>query len=148
MGDRSSSLSEAWERNAADWARWTRVPGHDVYHERLNWPAFRDLLPPPRRRTLDVGCGEGRVGRALSSDGHRVVGLDSSPTLLGLAREAGGYEELVCGNAAALPWEAATFDLAIAYMSLQDVDDLRGAVGGSPACSSPVGGCVLRSFTR
>jgi len=128
MGDRFGSLSEAWERNAPEWVRWTRVPGHDVYHEQLNWPAFGELLPPPGRRTLDVGCGEGRGGRALSSDGHRVVGIDSSPTLLGLAREAGEYEELVCGDAAALPWEASTFDLAIAYMSLQDVDDLRGAV--------------------
>ncbi len=129
MGEGYGSLSEAWERNAADWARWTRVPGHDVYHDRLNWPAFRDLLPAAGRRTLDVGCGEGRVGRALSSEGHRVAGIDSSPTLLELAREAGGYEELVCGDAAALPWVEHAFDLAIAYMSLQDVDDLRAAVG-------------------
>ena len=128
MRDGFGSLSEAWERNAADWAKWTRVPGHDVYHERLNWPAFRDLLPGAGRRTLDIGCGEGRVGRALQSEGHRVVGIDSSPTLLELAREAGGYEQLVCGDAAALPWEERAFDLAIAYMSLQDVDDLPAAV--------------------
>lgn len=128
MGEGFSSLSEAWERHAGDWARWTRVPGHDVYHERLNWPAFRTLLPPPGQRTLDVGCGEGRVGRRLHAEGHRVAGIDSSPTLLRLAREAGGYEELVRGDAASLPWKGATFDLAIAYMSLQDVDDLQGAV--------------------
>ncbi len=129
MGEGYGSLSEAWERNAAEWARWTRTPGHDVYHDRLNWPAFCDLLPLAGRRTLEVGCGEGRVGRALNSDGHRVVGIDSSPTLVELAREAGGYEELVCGDAAALPWESQAFDLAIAYMVLHDIDDLPGAVG-------------------
>ena len=128
MSERFSSLSEAWERHAGDWARGTRVPGHDVYHDRLNWPAFRELLPPPGQKTLDIGCGEGRVGRALDANGHHVSGLDSSPTLFRLAREAGGYEELVCGDAAALPWEGGTFDLAIAYMSLHDVDDLLGAV--------------------
>ncbi|MGH8573893.1 MAG: class I SAM-dependent DNA methyltransferase, partial [Gammaproteobacteria bacterium] len=128
MGEGFSSLSEAWERHAADWARWTRVPGHDVYHEQLNWPAFRELVPQPGKRTLDLGCGEGRVGRVLHADGHRMVGIDSSPTLLRLAREAGGYDELVRGDAAALPWAARTFDLAIAYMSLQDVDDLWAAV--------------------
>lgn len=128
MGDGFGSLSEAWERNAPDWARWTRAPGHDFYHGQLNWPAFRELLPAPARRTLDVGCGEGRVGRSLSAAGHRVVGIDSSPTLLELAREAGGYEELTCGDAAALPCAANTFDLAVAYMSLQDVDDVRRTV--------------------
>ena len=128
MGEGGSLLSEAWERHAADWARWARVPGHDVYHERLNWPAFRELLPPPGRRTLDVGCGEGRVGRRLHDEGHRVVGIDSSPTLVELAREAGGYDELLLGDAAALPWDARSFDLAVAYMSLHDVDDLQGVV--------------------
>ena len=110
MVERFSSLSDAWERHASDWARWTRVPGHDVYHERLNWPAFQELLPPPGRRTLDVGCGEGRVGRRLRDSGHRVAGIDSSRTLLGLAHEAGGDDELVCGHAAALPWEARSFE--------------------------------------
>lgn len=143
MGEGFGSLSEAWERNAADWARWTRVPAHDVYHERLNWPAFRDLLPTAGRRTLDVGCGEGRVGRALSCDGHRVVGIDSSPTLLELAREAGGYEELLCGDAAALPWGDHAFDLAIAYMSLQDVDDLQGAVAEIARVVEPGGRLCL-----
>jgi SAM-dependent methyltransferase len=128
MGEAFGSLSEAWERHAGDWARWARVAGHDVYHEHLNWPAFRELLPPPGRRTLDVGCGEGRVGRALRADGYRLAGIDSSPTLLGLARDAGGYEELVRGDAASLPWEREAFDLVIAYMSLHDVDDLHGAV--------------------
>ena len=129
MGEGVDSLSEAWERHAGDWARWARVPGHDVYHERLNWPAFCELVPGAGRRTLDVGCGEGRVGRSLQDDGHRVVGIDSSRTLVELAREAGGYEELVLGDAAKLPWGDRSFDLAIAYMSLQDVDDLPGVVG-------------------
>lgn len=129
MAEGFDSLSEAWERNSAQWARWTRTPEHDVYHERLNWPAFRPLVPDPGTRTLDVGCGEGRVGRLLCAEGHRMWGIDSSSTLLELAREAGGYEQLVCGDAARLPWEARAFDLVLAYMSLQDVEDLAGAVG-------------------
>jgi SAM-dependent methyltransferase len=124
----SGSLSEAWERHAARWVRWTRVVGHDVYYDQLNWPAFHMLVPPAGRRTLDVGCGEGRVGRRLSAEGHRVAGIDSSPTLAGLARQAGGFQEIVCGDAAKLPWEAQSFDLALAFMSLHDMEDLSGAV--------------------
>jgi SAM-dependent methyltransferase len=57
-----------------------------------------------------------------------MVGIDSSPTLVELAREAGGYAELVCADAADLPWEAQTFDLVLAYMSLHDMEDLARAV--------------------
>ena len=99
-----------------------------MYYEQLNWPAFRALVPPADRRTLDIGCGEGRVGRALAAEGHRLAGIDSSPTLAALAREAGGYEDLVCGDAARLPWEAESFDLAVAFMSLHDIDSLTDVV--------------------
>lgn len=122
------SLSDAWERHAARWQQWTRVRGHDVYFELLNWPAFHALLPSAGRRTLDVGCGEGRGGRRLAADGHRLTGIDSSQTLLALAREAGGYEQLVCGDAAKLPWEAHSFDLVVAHMCLQDIENMPGAV--------------------
>lgn len=108
--------------------RWARAAGHDVYYEQLNWPAFHALVPPAGRRTLDVGCGAGRAGRALAADGHRLAGIDSSPTLVTLAREAGGYDELVCGDAAKLPWEADSFDLAVAFMSLHDIDGLTDTV--------------------
>jgi SAM-dependent methyltransferase len=69
-----------WEDQAENWLAWARTPGHDAY-----W-YYRDalfpLLPPPGRRTLEIGCGEGRVVRDLVARGHRVVGVDSSPTLL------------------------------------------------------------------
>ncbi len=129
MAQGFEALTEAWDRHAEVWARWTRVPGHDVYHELLNWPALQTLLPPAGRRTLDVGCGEGRAGRQLCAGGHRVAGIDSSPTLVRLMREAGGYDELVRGDAAELTWEINTFDLAVAYMSLHDMDDMSAAVG-------------------
>jgi SAM-dependent methyltransferase len=135
----SGSLSDAWERHAARWERWTRVVGHDVYFEQLNWPAFHALVPPAAGRTLDVGCGEGRAGRALAADGHRLAGIDSSPTLVGLAREAGGYDELVCADAAKLPWEAERFDLALAFMSLQDIDDLTGTITEVARVLKPAG---------
>jgi SAM-dependent methyltransferase len=121
-------LSEAWEAKADEWAAWARTPGHDQYFWKLNWPAFLRLLPAPGSATLDVGCGEGRVGRELARLGHRMTGVDSSPSLAGLARDGGGYEEIVCASAASLPFADAAFDLAIAFMSLHDMDDPAAAV--------------------
>ena len=63
-----------------------RTPGHDSY-----WQFHRDqflrLLPPPGRQTVDIGCGEGRLARDLKDLGHRVVAIDSSPSLVAAARE-------------------------------------------------------------
>lgn len=121
-------LTAAWEGNAVDWLTWARAPGHDVAFWEMNAPAFRKLLPAPGLGAIDVGCGEGRVGRMLSELGHRVRGLDSSPTLAEAARAAGGYEEVVCGDAVALPWSADSCDLAVAFMCLMDMPDPAAAV--------------------
>jgi SAM-dependent methyltransferase len=121
-------VSTAWERRAAEWAAWARAPGHDAHFERLNWPAFRALLPAPGRLVLDLGCGEGRVGRLLGAAGYRVIGLDRSPTLVRLAREAGGYERVLHADAAAIPLANDAVDLVVAFMSLHDMDDSAAAL--------------------
>lgn len=121
----SLSLKEFWDDQAGAWGRFARTPGHDVFHEELNFPAFLELVPPPGKATLDVGCSEGRVGAELQRRGHSVVGVDSSPQMVALASER---HEAHVADAAALPFEDASFDLAVAYMSLMNFDDLEGAV--------------------
>ena len=123
-----SGLRDAWEAEALRWGAWARTPGADELAWAVNVPEFLALLPPAGRRTLDLGCGEGCLGRALVERGHRVVGIDASPTLAGLAREAGGFEEVVVGDAAALPFGDGAFDLVVAFMTPQDFDDLEGAL--------------------
>src|SRR5436305_4095552 len=91
-----------WEAHAEKWAAWARAPGHDEYWSESG-PPFFQLLPPPGRATLDVGCGEGRVARDLKQRGHAVVGIDAAPTLIRLAREADPRGEYLVADAAALP---------------------------------------------
>jgi 2-polyprenyl-3-methyl-5-hydroxy-6-metoxy-1,4-benzoquinol methylase len=73
-------LREAWDANARAWIAWARFPGHDSYW-RFHRDAFVPLVPAPGRLTLDIGCGEGRVGRDLGRLGHRVLGLDGSAAM-------------------------------------------------------------------
>jgi SAM-dependent methyltransferase len=123
----SADLRAAWEEHAGDWVEWARAPGHDSYWQ-FHRDLFLELVPPPGRRTLDLGCGEGRVARDLKALGHAVVGIDGSNTMLAAARGADPELELHLADAAALPFAEASFDCVVAFMSLQDVDDLGGAV--------------------
>src|SRR3954447_7927103 len=124
-------LADAWEKQAEQWRRWTRTPGLDRHFRRYNWPSFLELVPPPGRATLDLGCGEGRAGVVLARLGHRLIGLDVAPSMAGLARETVAYADVVHADAAALPFDGGSFDLALAFMSLQDMDDPAGAGNGS-----------------
>jgi SAM-dependent methyltransferase len=121
------SLQEAWENVAAEWVRWARAPGHDSYWQ-FHGERFFELVPSPGKLTIDVGCGEGRVSRDLTVRGHRVSSVDASPTMVAAAREADPDGDYRLADAAALPFDDACADLVIAFMSLQDVDDMPGAI--------------------
>jgi SAM-dependent methyltransferase len=117
------TLRDAWEDEAGNWIRWAREPGLDSYW-RFRREAFLTSLPPPGRLTLDVGCGEGRVTRDLRDLGHRVVGVDQSPSMIAAAREADREGEYVEADAAALPFGDGSADLVVAFMVLMDLDDM------------------------
>lgn len=121
-------MRQGWESEAGNWARFARTPGYDLAHERTNLPAFLRLLPAPGQRTLDLACGEGRLGRVLQSLGHSVVGIDASPTLVRLAAAHHDRTPSVLADAAALPFRDGAFDLAVAYMCLHDIDEMPAAV--------------------
>jgi SAM-dependent methyltransferase len=138
----SADLRAAWEEHAAKFVAWAREPGHDSYW-RFHRDQFLELVPPPGQRTLDLGCGEGRLSRDLKALGHRVTAIDLSPTMVAAAREADPELEVHLADAASLPFEDEAFDLVLAFMSLQDVDDLKGAVGEAARVLEPGGRCCI-----
>lgn len=121
------SLSRAWEGVADEWAAWARKPGHDSYW-RFHRESFFALLPPPGRLTIEVGCGEGRVSRDLKALRHKVVAIDVSPTMVDYARAADPSIDVVVADAARLPFDDASADLVVAFMSLHDADDMPAAM--------------------
>lgn len=138
----SADLRAAWEEHAAEFIAWARKPGHDSYWL-FHRDQFLELLPPPGRRTLDLGCGEGRLSRDLKARGHSLVAVDASPTMVAAAREADPDLELRLADAADLPFQDGAFDLVVAFMSLQDIHDLEGGVAEAARVLEPGGRLCL-----
>ena len=132
-------MRDGWEAEAGKWAAFARTPGHDSSHDDINVPALLELLPEPGHRTLDLGCGEGRVTRFLRSLGHRVAGADASPTMVRLAVGHQHAAPAVLADAAALPFRDAAFDLVVAYMCLHDMDLMPQALAEVARVLAPGG---------
>jgi SAM-dependent methyltransferase len=126
----AGSLRDAWRAHADDWAAWAATPDHDVFFWRYNLPAFLAILPERTDGpTLDVGCGEGRLGRVLADLGHAVVGVDAAAPLVREAAHGRPAVASAVADAAALPIGSGTIDLAVSSMVLMDVDDLHAVLG-------------------
>src|SRR3954454_18992837 len=120
----SVDLAAAWDEQAPNFVAWARRPDHDSYWH-FHRDTFLELVPPPGRRTLDLGCGEGRLSRDLKAIGHDVVGVDVASAMLEAAREADPSIETHLADAAALPFHDGSFDCVVAFMSLQDIPGSR-----------------------
>jgi ubiquinone/menaquinone biosynthesis C-methylase UbiE len=121
-----SRLADGWDANAEAWIVWTRR-GLDSYSDHKL--AFLPLIPPPGRLTVDVGAGEGRLSRELQAQGHRVLALDRS---FAMVRSAATHAEAplaaVVADAVKLPLPDAAADCVVAFMSLQDIDNVTAAI--------------------
>jgi trans-aconitate methyltransferase len=62
-----------------------------------------ELLPSPGRRTIDIGCGEGRLTRHLKELGHRIVAVDASPSMVAAARELDPSVDVRIADASIIP---------------------------------------------
>ncbi len=84
------------------------------------WPEVLDFgwSLPPRSLVLDLGCGNGRHAAVLAEEGHRVVGLDASGRLLGIARHRVAGVTFVQGDLCRLPFLRARFAAAMAVASI------------------------------
>jgi len=62
---------------------------------------------------LDVACGDGNAARIAARTGARVTGLDITPELLAVAAAAAPDVRWVHGDAEALPFADASFDVVL-----------------------------------
>jgi 18S rRNA (guanine1575-N7)-methyltransferase len=72
------------------------------------------------RLLLDLGCGSGLSGDALTEAGHHWVGSDIAPAMLDVARARGVEGDLLRGDLGdGLPFRPGTFDGAVSISAVQ-----------------------------
>jgi NADH dehydrogenase [ubiquinone] 1 alpha subcomplex assembly factor 5 len=101
-------------------------------------------------RALCIGSYHGVMADRLRAGGiAQVVETDAVDAVLNLGGRV-GLDGLIMADEEALPFEAATFDLALAVLSLQYVNDLPGVLAGIQRLLKPDGlfiGVVLGGAT-
>ncbi|CAN5487360.1 hypothetical protein BH20CHL7_BH20CHL7_18880 [soil metagenome] len=114
----------AWDEWATDYVAageraWALPPGAETWGIWDVPEADLHLLPDDRSGldTIELGCGTGYVSAWLARRGARPVGIDNSEAQLATARRLQAEHSLefplLHGNAEAVPYPDASFDLAI-----------------------------------
>lgn len=98
--------------------RWSKL----VAREFLRWINMK-----PGLRWVDVGCGTGALSEAILeiASPAELVGVDSSEKYLSYSQEhmRGPHVRFELGNATALPFPDASFDVAVSGLALNFVSD-------------------------
>ena len=90
-------------------------------------------LPPAPVRVLEVGCGDGRLARALDELGYGVVAIDPAAPK-GAIFQAVSIEEFA---------DSAPFDAVVASRSLHHIHDLSGGLSKLQRMLVPGGRLVV-----
>ena len=135
-------MDNGWEASAQAWI--------DSIGERGDWGRRHVVDPVMMARVtggkfgnaLDVGCGEGRFCRMLKGAGVKATGIDPMGQFIDVARQRDVDGDYRLGNAEALEFADASFDLVVSYITLVDIPDFRAAIAEMARVLRP-GGCLL-----
>ena len=156
MPDEADRVREAYARRDrlgldARYDYW-RPENLFIYHAReravLNLLDAAGVLPLTGRRVLDVGCGDGSVlleMRRYGASPDALHGIDLLPDRVESARAKLPGAHIDAGDARALPYEDAAFDLTLGFTLLSSAVDpsARRAVASEMARVTRLGGLVL-----
>jgi SAM-dependent methyltransferase len=127
LGDGVEARPIATREGYARWAAFYDEPGNELID--LEEPIVREILDAlPVGIALDAACGTGRHAAYLASLGHTVIGVDTSPEMLAVARAKLPAAELHEADLRNLPLADDSVDLVVCALSLTHVPDLGRAL--------------------
>ena len=108
----------------------------------------------PGCRALDLCCGTGDVAFALAKAGATVTGLDFSEPMLAVARRRKAAQasdrspEFIQGDAMALPFPDASFDVVTVSYGLRNLSDWRRGLSEMFRVAKPGGRVLVLDFGK
>jgi SAM-dependent methyltransferase len=128
-------LSDRFDRTADRYAAESRT---------RDWSAMVEWAQPrPGDEALDVAAGPGMLSGALLPSVARAVALDASAALLS---HAPAGVEAVQGDAAAVPFPDAAFDIVTCVNGLHHLDDMPAALREMVRVLRPGGRLVVPDY--
>jgi SAM-dependent methyltransferase len=117
-----------WE-DVAGWWQAGFTDGADAEYEEQILPLIATELQGSTR-VLDVGCGEGQVGRLAAGlrGVELVVGVDPTAAQVVEAKRRGGGVRVGRAGASALPFTDASFDAVVACLVFEHIEEMDEAV--------------------
>lgn len=107
-------------------------------------PLMHEILDGlPAGTVLDAACGTGRYAAHLAERGHRVVGVDSSPEMLDLARVRVPQGTFLLGDLHRVPLPDGAVDLVVSGLALAHVPRLGPVMAEFARVLRPGGHLVI-----
>lgn len=137
-------MDVGWDGSADGWLEALGAEGDVTRRYVMDAPMVAAL--PAAGRMLDVGCGEGRFCRMAAERGLEIVGIDPTVDLLARAQALHPSGRYIEGMAEELPFEDASFDVVVFYMTLIDIPDFRAALAEAVRVLRPGGRLLISNL--
>jgi ubiquinone/menaquinone biosynthesis C-methylase UbiE len=142
--DAATAADEAYhDREASGYDGYSTIPRVAAAEDWIVSWIRRQTLPG---MTVDLGCGTGRVIRALAGGGRTVIGVDRSATMLGVARRQVPSSDVVLlrGDVRRLPLHDRSVSSVVCSGVLHHVPAWREAVQEAARVLRPGGRLIVR----
>ncbi|HKY31553.1 MAG TPA: class I SAM-dependent methyltransferase [Candidatus Polarisedimenticolia bacterium] len=136
------------ESDRADFDRIARLVSGQAERPDRYEPFLLEQIPASSGRILEIGCGAGRLARALAARGARVTGIDASFEMISLARRRAAEApaiELLCADFMTHALEDEGFDAVVTVATLHHLP-ASGAVARMKSLVKPGGVLVIHDL--